>query len=280
MKTTTKLKVHPAADVFPMLPDDELQELAADIKENGLREPIKVKDGVLIDGRNRLKACELAGVEPRFEELNGESPESYILSVNINRRHLTKGQRAMATAMVWPEGRQGKKATSLKNNEVSGGYVRMARTVLATMPELAKQVMAGIVSLNEAYATAQNQKQDNDRRSKGKDALREQAPDMADLVDEERMTLQEAFAALKAREEEKRARKAEFAKAGTLMFIAANNIEEVITEVGRLKGTLRDVVDSRASDQLPGDFERLTAAIDALKNYKAAMEKRLKEETK
>ncbi len=39
-----KLPVFPAADVFPMMFDDELKELAEDIKANGLREPIVVAD--------------------------------------------------------------------------------------------------------------------------------------------------------------------------------------------------------------------------------------------
>ena len=39
---------------------------AADIKANGLVHPIMLDvDGkILVDGRNRLKACEIAGVEP------------------------------------------------------------------------------------------------------------------------------------------------------------------------------------------------------------------------
>jgi len=50
-----------------MMSDNELAELAADIKANGLIHAIVVdKNGVLIDGRNRLRACELASVEPVF----------------------------------------------------------------------------------------------------------------------------------------------------------------------------------------------------------------------
>ncbi len=47
-----------------MMTDDELAGLAADIKANGLIHPI-VTDaaGVVIDGRNRLRACEIAGVD-------------------------------------------------------------------------------------------------------------------------------------------------------------------------------------------------------------------------
>jgi ParB-like chromosome segregation protein Spo0J len=64
-----------------MMPDDELRELAEDIRTNGLQQPIVVDaDGQLIDGRNRLVACKLVKVEQRFEKLNGQDPIAYIVS--------------------------------------------------------------------------------------------------------------------------------------------------------------------------------------------------------
>jgi ParB-like chromosome segregation protein Spo0J len=59
---------HPAADVLPMLDDDEIEELAADIRANGLLMPLLVGqlDGqtVLVDGRNRREACRRLGIVP------------------------------------------------------------------------------------------------------------------------------------------------------------------------------------------------------------------------
>lgn len=90
-------KIHPLADAFPLIEDEEFEELCQSIDEHGLLEPIVMQDGVLIDGRNRLRACLVAGVEPRFEEY-GESLEipEYIWSKNAQRRHLEADQRAMA----------------------------------------------------------------------------------------------------------------------------------------------------------------------------------------
>jgi hypothetical protein len=63
-------RVHPAADVFPMLSEPELRELGEDIKANGLVTPIVFwrpgetdnEETVLLDGRNRLDAMELVGL--------------------------------------------------------------------------------------------------------------------------------------------------------------------------------------------------------------------------
>jgi ParB-like chromosome segregation protein Spo0J len=59
-----RYKVHPAADLFPMMSDEELTKLAEDIKANGLQSPITfTMNDVLLDGRNRLEAMERAGVD-------------------------------------------------------------------------------------------------------------------------------------------------------------------------------------------------------------------------
>ena len=59
------------------------------------------------DGRNRMRACEIAGVAPKFQKINGQDQKAYILSVNINRRHMSAAQRAMAVAMIYPEAPHG-----------------------------------------------------------------------------------------------------------------------------------------------------------------------------
>jgi hypothetical protein len=98
-----RYKIHPAADVFPMLDADELAGLANDIKTHGLRKRIiflrNGADVLLIDGRNRLAAMEMAGIEIDAAKhcQTSESmadPVAYIVSVNIRRRHLTKQQQA------------------------------------------------------------------------------------------------------------------------------------------------------------------------------------------
>ena len=87
------MKIHPVAELFPMFPEDELRELANDIKANGLQQPIVKMDDTLLDGRNRLAACELVGIKPETKEYTGKDATAFIISINLKRRHLTREQR-------------------------------------------------------------------------------------------------------------------------------------------------------------------------------------------
>jgi hypothetical protein len=208
----SKLTVHPAADIFPMMSEEELQDLAEDIKANGLVHPLIVdKDNQLIDGRNRLAACKLAGIEPRFEQLNGRDPLAYIASANLKRRNLTKGQQAMALAMIYPEkdkGGRGKKSEALNSAETSGFSTRRlncARSVLKFSRPMAEAVLKGTDSLDQVLQKVEAEQRRAEGEGARMDRLRKGAPDLADLVADERMSLNEATAAWSQREQERRA---------------------------------------------------------------------------
>jgi hypothetical protein len=63
---------HPVADVWPLLPEPELQALADDVKAHGLRHPIvRHRDGRILDGRNRYLACRKAGSSARAPPTRG-----------------------------------------------------------------------------------------------------------------------------------------------------------------------------------------------------------------
>lgn len=111
------MKIHPAAELFPMMGAEDLEALAESIKKYGQQMPC-VKDGdTLIDGRNRVAACALLGVEPRFVEYRdvvsrrGEQrenqeaiplPSEYIFALNFDRRQLTPDQSSMVSVKWLP----------------------------------------------------------------------------------------------------------------------------------------------------------------------------------
>lgn len=87
------MKFHPAAEAFPMMDKDRLEGLKADIQTNGLRVPIVLCDGLILDGRNRATACEQLGITPATTEFTGD-PWAYVWSLNGQRRDLSADQRA------------------------------------------------------------------------------------------------------------------------------------------------------------------------------------------
>lgn len=161
-------RFHPLALLFPTIGTDELNELAADIKANGLREPITVMpepDGRILDGRHRYLACERAGVAPRFRTFVGEDPVAYVISANLRRRHLKESQRAMIAARLanLEEGRprataqdyavsQGQAAEMLGVSRRSVQSAKVVRDHGA--PELVEAVEQGHVSVNVASHVA------------------------------------------------------------------------------------------------------------------------------
>ena len=95
------MRIHPLADLYPAMTEDEFGALVADIHQNGLRQPILLHpDGSILDGRHRWRAIDdLAGrgviAEPRFQEWDGCGDlVSLIHSLNFHRRHLSVSQKA------------------------------------------------------------------------------------------------------------------------------------------------------------------------------------------
>jgi hypothetical protein len=219
-----KHPIHPAADIFPMLPPDELDALADDIKENGLRVAIILdKEGRVLDGRNRLAACAKAKVEPTFVTEDIDDPVSFVASLNAKRRNLSPGQKAMAAALAWdlePDRRKGPKGgkTDLAKNfqkEDDGRaarlakqfasnreYVKQARAVENYDKGLADAVKNGKVMLGDAYEQVPKA---STRKGNGEDPaladLRAADAELADAVMKGTLDLDEAVEKLAERKE-------------------------------------------------------------------------------
>jgi ParB-like chromosome segregation protein Spo0J len=91
----TILDPHPFSKLFPPISDEDFGKLAADIKLNGLHQPIMRYQGKILDGNNRYRACEIAKIAPKFTDFTGDDgvARNYVISANIHRRHLSPDQR-------------------------------------------------------------------------------------------------------------------------------------------------------------------------------------------
>jgi N6-adenosine-specific RNA methylase IME4 len=97
-------KFHDVANIFPLMGKEEFDGLKNDISQNGLREAIWTdKDGAIIDGKNRYLACKDIGIEPQYQTYDGDGLlTELVISLNLNRRHLTDGQKAFIAISIEP----------------------------------------------------------------------------------------------------------------------------------------------------------------------------------
>lgn len=94
------MKFHPYSDLFPLIEGADFDALVGDIKTHGLREKIWLFDGKILDGRNRYLACKQAKIKPNYRQFTGKDALAFVLSVNMQRRHLSINQRALIAARI------------------------------------------------------------------------------------------------------------------------------------------------------------------------------------
>jgi hypothetical protein len=169
------MKNHPIADVWPMMDEAKLAELADDIRKNGQLVPVWLYDGKILDGRNRWAACKIAGVEPKTKEYTGDEPTAFAVSLNDRRRHMNKGALAAVAAELEPhfaadaKRRQARKPKAesvqekipeqkraqareeaAKSVGVNDRYVSDAKKVKTEAPEVFERLKAGKITLQDA----------------------------------------------------------------------------------------------------------------------------------
>lgn len=237
--------------MIPALDEDELAVLMHDIQENGLLQPIVLDPaGRILDGRGRMTACERLRVEPAFVTYEGAGTDIYSLSVNLKRRSFSKGVSAMIT--VKARANLGFEACPDSGQEAcpdsgqdpcpdSGHTVReieeqlgVARAVIGRAnvvwryaPELVDSVISGAVGLDRAYETARQKKAQTESAEAQLAKLHAADPALADRVVEGELTLQGAWAELKARQEEELRQRR----------VATNLLCEILPSLAQVRGT-------------------------------------------
>jgi hypothetical protein len=100
------MKYHPLANIFPLMEGAAFDALVADIKANGVRDPLVMHEGLLLDGRNRWRAAETACITitregiKQFNPKKAGDPLAWVISKNLQRRQLDESQRAMVAARL------------------------------------------------------------------------------------------------------------------------------------------------------------------------------------
>ena len=139
------MKAHPAAEIIPPPTEAEFAALYEDIRAHGQLQPIVLFDGMILDGRQRWRICELLGRHCKMVrwERRGLSAEQYVLSMNIRRRQLSESQLGLVGARLANMGRSngaaqraasGETAVSIADAAVAVGVspatIKRARLVL------------------------------------------------------------------------------------------------------------------------------------------------------
>lgn len=233
---------HPAAELFPLLGQDELRELADDIRTNGLHEPIWLYDTpegrMVLDGRNRLAACELAGIAPQTRVYTGDDPITFSLSQNLKRRHLTTGQKAAVALEALPlyEAEAAVKKIEAGKEHGRGQQEKVGADLHQPMPEAraprAAERAATVVGTS-GRAVAQMKR------------VVEQAPDLAMKVKEGGLALDRAERIIRDRDaEQKRVeqarREAAAAEVPTTVDIRRGDFREVLADVTGVDAIITD----------------------------------------
>jgi hypothetical protein len=178
-----KYPFHPACLIFPQLPPDELHELADDIRNHGLRNPIVLLGGKILDGRNRYLACGIAGVDPVFTDFTGDDPIRFVISQNLQRRHLTASQKAVVALDLLPlleqaareRQRLAKKCAKVNKGKAAefaakivGGnarYVEAVKSIQKTAPKLINKIRSGELNVLDAVEIVKSSNNGNGKGS-------------------------------------------------------------------------------------------------------------------
>lgn len=238
---------HPYVHLFPAMADTEFEALVADIRQHGVRNPIVVTpDGYLIDGRHRQRACQALGIDAPAIAYTGD-PDGlldYVLSTNLQRRHLNPTQKAelandlvkepqfMARALPTYEAALDVERTAQEEHGRGTDEHREAHRVRISLEPLAQAAREVGASRTAAYAVHD---------------AREEAPELAARISSGQVSARAAedlMAVRRAAGEEAAAAATEALVAGNLN---ANRIRDITAAVRQVEQAGGDSAAARAA---------------------------------
>lgn len=259
-----KMPIFPFADEFPMIPDEEIMELAQDIEANGLVNPLIIFKDQILDGRNRIQALlktNLKDAEVTYFDGTEFEAVEFVRTMNILRRHLTPSQRDMVALAYLPyeeqeakrrqgqrtdlniphdhaessepiqesEGKRGEARNIVAEKfNTSGQRLSQAKKVALNAPDLADEVRAGTKTLDAANKELKARSEATERKEH---ALQVGASDLYQRYRKHELSLDEAYVALSNRQAEAaRKRREESNEALELIMMFNQASEERLRE--------------------------------------------------
>jgi len=169
-------------DLLIPLTEDEREKLQVSLMADGCLDPLKVWDGIIVDGHHRYEICQEYGIEYRVQEMEFKDRDGalvWALENQLARRNLNNFQRAEtalkieAVIAAKAKEKQKRKPQSVvqksveqksveppiktqnevaKSAAVSHDTVHKVKTILEkATPEVKERARTGEISVNRAY---------------------------------------------------------------------------------------------------------------------------------
>lgn len=158
--TAAEYQPHTINKMLPSMCVEDYRRLKEGIELNGLKNPILLHEGAILDGWHRYRICMDLGVTPRFENYEGESPLTECWTLNIARRQLKKTQLAALAVMMMPKLETEAKARQLAGlkqyqNRVAKSTATDMDAIDEALPETARgsvrSQVSRLVGVSETY---------------------------------------------------------------------------------------------------------------------------------
>lgn len=160
-----KMKIHPFALMLPEPSGDDRENLMEDIAKHGVKVPVVLFEGAILDGRSRYMIAMKLGRPVPFENFTGNAKNALelVASFNIYRRHLNASQKAMLVVdiserLVSIDGTPKREAVAAATVSVGAAKstVQRAARIMRDEPKVAEKIRNGQTTVGEHLGRSKN----------------------------------------------------------------------------------------------------------------------------
>jgi ParB family chromosome partitioning protein len=144
------VEFHPLAELSPPMEKDTFEALVESIRQRGLKVPIVLLEGKILDGRHRYKACIEVEVEPQFISFEAEDAHDTVADLQLLRHHWNESQRAMMGARLANAHGHFSKETLSRGGVTGAEAAETMNTSLRSLDRAREVLKHGVPALVEA----------------------------------------------------------------------------------------------------------------------------------